>query len=68
MNTHILCIYWGLRVYPKKVNIQNTSTYYSDEGNGILLQYSWLENPMDREDWQATYSPLGYKSRTWLRH
>ena len=54
MNIHILCIYWGLRVYPKKVNIQNTSTYYSDEGNGILLQYSCLENPMDREDWQAT--------------
>ena len=23
-------------------------------GNGTLLQYSWLENPMDREAWQAT--------------
>ena len=24
------------------------------EGNGNLLQYSCLENPMDRGDWQAT--------------
>ena len=24
------------------------------EGNGNALQYSWLENPMDREAWQAT--------------
>ena len=24
------------------------------EGNGNPLQYSWLENPMGREDWQAT--------------
>ena len=24
------------------------------EGNGNLLQYSWLENPMGRGTWQAT--------------
>ena len=24
------------------------------EGNGYALQYSCLENPMDREAWQAT--------------
>ena len=24
------------------------------EGNGNLLQYSWLENPMDRRAWWAT--------------
>ena len=24
------------------------------EGNGNLLQYSYLENPMDRGAWQAT--------------
>ena len=24
------------------------------EGNGNPLQYSWLENPMGREDWRAT--------------
>ena len=26
----------------------------SGEGNGYLLQYSFLENSMDREAWQAT--------------
>ena len=28
----------------------------SGEGNGNALQYSCLENPMDREAWQATGS------------
>ena len=27
------------------------------EGNGSPLQYSCLENPMDRGAWQNTYSP-----------
>ena len=30
------------------------------EGNGYSLQYSCLENSMDRGDWQA-YSPWGHK-------
>ena len=30
-------------------------------GNWNLLQYSCLENPMDRETWRATYSPWGHK-------
>ena len=30
-------------------------------GHGNPLQYSCLENPMDREAWQATYSPWGCK-------
>ena len=29
----------------------------SEEGNGNPLQYSCLENPMDREAWQAYHSP-----------
>jgi len=28
------------------------------EGNGNALQYSCLENPMDRGDWQATVHRL----------
>ena len=32
-----------------------------EEGNGYPLQYSCLENPMDRGGWWATESPLGYK-------
>ena len=27
---------------------------FSGEGNGSLLQYSCLENPIDRGAWQAT--------------
>ena len=27
---------------------------FHGEGNGNPLQYSWLENPMDRGAWQAT--------------
>ena len=30
-------------------------------GNGYPLQYSGLENSMDREAWQATQSPWGHK-------
>ena len=29
------------------------------EGSGNTLQYSCLENPMERGAWQATYSPWG---------
>ena len=35
-------------------------------GNGNPLQYSRLENPMDREAWQATVHGVA-KSRTWLK-
>ena len=31
------------------------------EGNGNSLQYSCLDNPMDRGAWWATYSPWGCK-------
>ena len=34
-------------------------------GNGNPLQYSCLENPMDREAWQATV--LGVACQSWLR-
>ena len=30
-------------------------------GNGNPLQYSGLENPMDRGAWWAVYSPWGHK-------
>ena len=36
-------------------------------GHGNLLQYSCLENPMDRGAWQATVHRVT-KSRTWLRN
>ena len=36
-------------------------------GNGNPLQYSILENPMDRGGWWATVHGIT-KSRTWLKH
>ena len=33
------------------------------EGNGNPLHYSWLENPMDKGAWQATYSPWGHTTK-----
>ena len=38
---------------------------YTGEGNGNPLQYSCLENPMDRRAWQATVHGVA-KSRTRL--
>ena len=35
------------------------------EGNGTPLQYSCLENPMDRRAWRATVCGVA-KSQTWL--
>ena len=35
------------------MNIRRHNIYYR-EGNGNPLQYSSLENPMDRGAWQAT--------------
>ena len=34
------------------------------EGNGNLLQYSGLGNPMDREAWQATVLRVAMESDT----
>ena len=38
----------------------------SGEGNGSSLQYSFLENPMDRAAWQATVHRVA-KSWTQLK-
>ena len=35
------------------------------EGNGYLLQYSCLENSMDREVWQAIVSYVSYRCTIW---
>ena len=38
----------------RQVNGQLLSVQYPGEGNGNPLQYSCLENPMNRGAWQAT--------------
>ena len=39
---------------------------FPGEGNGNPLQYSWLENPMDRGAWQTTVHRIT-KSQIWLK-
>ena len=34
------------------------------EGNGYTVQYSYLENPLDRGDWQATVHGV---AKSWTR-
>ena len=43
----------------------NKSSHLSIEGNGTPLQYSCLENPMDRGAWWAAVHGVA-KSQTWL--
>jgi len=41
--------------------VQSLDWEIPGEGNGNLLQYSCLENPMDRGAWLATYCPWSRK-------
>ena len=41
---------------------------YSGGGHGYPLQYSCLENPTDREAWQATVHRVTQLSDTVVRH
>ena len=41
--------------------VQSLDWEIPGEGNGNLLQYSCLENPMDRGAWLATYCPRSRK-------
>ena len=47
--------------YARHLGLIPGSGIFPGEENGYPLQYSRLENLMDREAWQATYSPWGPK-------
>ena len=48
LNLHWLCCFWIRPVEPPcLISVSN------GEGNGTPLQYSWMENPMDRGAWYA---------------
>ena len=53
------------KIQINEVNMANISDYCR-EGNGTPLQYSCLENPMDRGAWQAAVHGV-VKSQTRLR-
>ena len=48
-----LDFYVSVKLYFKSEGKINISPEKWGEGNGTPLQYSWLENPMDREAWCA---------------
>ena len=43
-------------------NIKNSYSLLIGEGNGNPLQYSWLQNPMDRGAWWATVHGVAKQS------
>ena len=45
----------------KKTSQKFPLKYFTDLDNGNPLQYSCLENPMDRRAWPTAYSPWGRK-------
>ena len=40
---------------------------FPGEGNGNLIQYSCLENSMDRGDWQATVHTVHGVTKSWTQ-
>ena len=58
-------IYKLSRMQKKKKGFPGGSAY-PGKGNGNPIQYSCLENPMDRETWWATLLPNSQKSGTRL--
>ena len=62
---NIICSIWG--VYNSYLNLQNLGKLDKKcgDGNGTPLQYSCLENPMDRGAWWAAVHGVA-KSRTRL--
>ena len=38
----------------QKTQVQSLGQEDPEEGNGNLLQYSWLQNPLARGAWRAT--------------
>ena len=64
-------IFFKKNIFNFLVPIQNPNseltenTDFDGEGNGNPLQYSWLENSMDRGTWQVTVHGVT-KSWPWL--
>ena len=60
------CSPWGHKKLDTTERLHfHFSPSYIGEGNGNPLQYSYLENPMDREAWEATVHGVA-KSQTRL--
>ena len=60
------CLLWGPTLWSYKCYIWQHLKIWTGEGDGTPLQYSCLENPMDRGAWWAAVHGVA-KSWTWLR-
>ena len=60
-------LYWTVLLSTVIILILHTFISLSGEGNGNPLQYSCLENPMDRGAWWAAVHGVA-QSRTQLSH
>ena len=67
MSIGIYCLY--LYIFKNQYNKNNLNNHRDilGEGNGNPLQYSCLEDPMDREAWQAAVHGVT-KNRAWLNN
>ena len=63
-NESVLCIRWP-KYWSFSFSISPSNEYLGGEDNGTPLQYSCLENPMDRGAWWAAVHDVA-KSRTQL--
>ena len=72
-NNRFVFIFWaslvGLAVKNLPANVGGTGSIPElgrslGEGNGTPLQYSWLENPMDRGAWRAAVHGVTKESDT----
>ena len=61
LSLNIMVLWGSFMLY----QLEKAMAPHSGEGNGTPLQYSCLENPMDRGAWWAVVRGVA-KSRTWL--
>ena len=54
MTAHSVCVISANAGDKRETGLIPVSGRFPGEGNGSLLQYSCLENPMDRGAWWAT--------------
>ena len=50
----------------RPTNINTLPIFLNGEGNGNLLQYSCLENPLDRGTWQAIVHGVARVGHSWV--
>ena len=58
INRQVFCYYWASEVGTSAGDVRDTGSIPGSGGHGNQLQYSCLENPVDRGAWRATVHRL----------